>query len=85
MKLHHVAQQWSYAIEANYISQFDMLWRIILYEYPLGMEYRIMPAATIYVNLVDYEGHGGPVVKYDPDEQYYRWIIYFVHIYGKRR
>ncbi|HLY69226.1 MAG TPA: ATP-grasp domain-containing protein, partial [Puia sp.] len=45
-----------HTIEANYSSQFDMLWRIML-GYPLGNTAHIMPAAM--VNLLGAEGYYG--------------------------
>jgi len=45
-----------HTIEANYSSQFDMLWRIML-GYPLGNPKHIVHAAI--VNLVGSEGHSG--------------------------
>jgi len=69
-----------HTIEANYSSQFDMLWRIIL-GYPLGSTEHILPAAI--VNLLGAEGHQG--------EAYYEGLLeimqlenVFVHIYGKK-
>ena len=69
-----------HTIEANYSSQFDMLWRIIL-GYPLGNADHIMPAAI--VNLVGAEGHRGPV-KYDGLDEVVQMDNIFVHIYGKK-
>ena len=68
-----------HTIEANYSSQFDMLWRIIL-NYPLGSTEHILPAAI--VNLLGADGYTG--------EAYYEGLHdilqienVFVHIYGK--
>lgn len=69
-----------HTIEANYSSQFDMLWRIIL-GYPLGNTDHILPAAI--VNLVGAEGHSGPV-KYDGLNEVLQMDNVFVHIYGKK-
>lgn len=70
-----------HTIEANYASQFDMLWRVML-DYPLGCTDAILPAAI--VNLVGAEGHTG--------EAYYEGLAdilklenVFVHIYGKKQ
>ncbi len=69
-----------HTIEANYSSQFDMLWRIML-QYPLGNTEHILPAAI--VNLLGAEGFSG--------EAYYEGLgeilqidNVFVHIYGKK-
>lgn len=69
-----------HTIEANYSSQFDMLWRIIL-GYPLGNTEHILPAAI--VNLVGEEGHNGKA-KYDGIMQVLEFDNVFVHIYGKK-
>lgn len=68
-----------HSIEANYSSQFDMLWRIIL-EYPLGNTKHIMPAAI--VNIVGEEGHSGPAY-YEGLEELLKIDNVFVHLYGK--
>lgn len=68
-----------HTIEANYSSQFDMLWRIIL-GYPLGNTKAILPAAI--VNLVGAEGHEGEV-HYEGLEEVLQMDNVFVHIYGK--
>ena len=47
-----------HTIEANYCSQFDMLWRIML-GYPLGNTKQILPSAM--VNLFGAEGFSGNV------------------------
>jgi len=69
-----------HTIEANYSSQFDMLWRIML-NYPLGNTEHILPAAI--VNLLGAEGYSG--------EAYYEGLNdilqidnVFIHIYGKK-
>jgi 5-(carboxyamino)imidazole ribonucleotide synthase len=69
-----------HTIEANYSSQFDMLWRVIL-GYPLGNTDHILPAAI--VNLVGAEGHSGKV-KYEGLEDILQMDNVFVHIYGKK-
>jgi len=68
-----------HTIEANYSSQFDMLWRIIL-GYPLGNTDHIMPAAI--VNLVGAQGYSGPA-KYEGLLEVLQMDNVFVHIYGK--
>ncbi len=69
-----------HSIEACYSSQFDMLWRIMLY-YPLGNPKLIMPAAI--VNLVGSEGYTGDVF-YEGLEKVLMMDNVFVHIYGKK-
>jgi 5-(carboxyamino)imidazole ribonucleotide synthase len=68
-----------HTIEANYSSQFDMLWRILL-GYPLGNTAHILPAAI--VNLLGEEGHTGKAVYAGLDEVLQMDNV-FVHIYGK--
>jgi 5-(carboxyamino)imidazole ribonucleotide synthase len=68
-----------HTIEANYSSQFDMLWRIML-NYPLGNTDHILPAAI--VNLLGAEGHNGPA-HYEGLEEVLQIENCFVHIYGK--
>lgn len=70
-----------HTIEANYSSQFDMLWRIIL-NYPLGNTDPILPAAI--VNLLGEEGHSGDAV-YEGIEEVLKMDDVFVHIYGKKQ
>ena len=69
-----------HTIEANYSSQFDMLWRVIL-GYPLGNTAHILPAAI--VNLLGAEGCNGEA-KYDGLEEVLKMDNVFVHLYGKR-
>ena len=69
-----------HTIEANYSSQFDMLWRIML-GYPLGCTDHILPAAI--VNLVGAEGHSG-IAFYEGLEKILQIENVFVHIYGKK-
>ncbi len=69
-----------HTIEANYCSQFDMLWRIIL-GYPLGNTNHILPAAI--VNLLGAEGFSGPAF-YEGLEEVLQIENAFVHIYGKK-
>ena len=68
-----------HTIEANYSSQFDMLWRIIL-QYPLGNTGTIMPAAL--VNIIGEEGYTGNAI-YEGLEEVLKIPDAFVHIYGK--
>lgn len=69
-----------HTIEANYCSQFDMLWRIML-NYPLGNTDAILP--SIMVNIVGADGYSGPV-KYDGLEEILKIETAFVHLYGKK-
>ena len=69
-----------HTIEANFSSQFDMLWRIML-GYPLGNTAAILPAAI--VNLLGAEGYSGPAV-YDGLEEIMKIENVFVHIYVKK-
>ena len=48
-----------HTIEANYSSQFDMLWRVML-GYPLGNTNPVQPSAII--NIVGSPGHTGNAV-----------------------
>jgi 5-(carboxyamino)imidazole ribonucleotide synthase len=68
-----------HTIEANYSSQFDMLWRVIL-GYPLGNTDAILPGAI--VNLVGEEGCEGEAY-YDGLDEVLQIDNVFVHIYGK--
>ncbi len=68
-----------HTIEANYTSQFDMLWRIIL-QFPLGNTDPILPSAI--VNLVGADGHTGPA-QYEGLDEVLRMDNVFVHLYGK--
>jgi len=67
-----------HTIEANYSSQFDMLWRIML-GYPLGNTKHILPAAI--VNILG-EGNIG-TANFQGLENVLRMDNAFVHIYGK--
>lgn len=69
-----------HTIEANYSSQFDMLWRIML-GYPLGNTAHILPAAI--VNLVGAEGFSG-IAHYEGLKELLQLDNVFVHIYGKK-
>lgn len=68
-----------HTIEANYCSQYDMLWRIML-EYPLGNTDPILPAAI--VNIIGEEGFSGNAV-YEGLEEVLKTDNAFVHLYGK--
>lgn len=70
-----------HTIEANYSSQFDMLWRIIL-KYPLGNTSPILPGAI--VNLLGEDKHSGDAV-YEGLDEVLRMDNVFVHIYGKKQ
>jgi 5-(carboxyamino)imidazole ribonucleotide synthase len=70
-----------HTIEANYSSQFDMLWRIIL-EYPLGNTDHILPAAI--VNIIGNDGYTGEA-KYNGLHEILQMDNVFVHIYGKKQ
>jgi 5-(carboxyamino)imidazole ribonucleotide synthase len=69
-----------HTIEANFSSQFDMLWRIML-GYPLGCTDHILPAAI--VNLLGENGHTGEAV-YEGLNNILQIENVFVHIYGKK-
>ncbi|MEO8862346.1 MAG: 5-(carboxyamino)imidazole ribonucleotide synthase [Ginsengibacter sp.] len=69
-----------HTIEANYSSQFDMLWRILL-SYPLGNIKAIMPSAM--VNIIGAKGYTG-TVKYEGLEDVLKIENAFVHLYGKK-
>lgn len=70
-----------HTIEANYSSQFDMLWRVML-QYPLGNTDQILPAAI--VNLVGADGFEGEA-KYEGLEEVLKMENVFVHLYGKKQ
>jgi 5-(carboxyamino)imidazole ribonucleotide synthase len=67
-------------IEANFCSQFDMLWRIML-GYPLGNAKAIMNSAI--VNLIGEKNYRGPA-KYEGLDDVLKIDNVFVHIYGKK-
>ncbi len=69
-----------HTIEANYSSQFDMLWRVIL-GYPLGNTDVILPGAI--VNLIGAEGCTGEA-HYEGLEEVLQMDNVFAHIYGKK-
>jgi len=68
-----------HTIEANYSSQYDMLWRILL-GYPLGNTAPILPSAI--VNLLGAEGHTGEA-RYEGFTEVMQMDNVFVHLYGK--
>jgi 5-(carboxyamino)imidazole ribonucleotide synthase len=68
-----------HTIEANYSSQYDMLWRILL-GLPLGNPNEILPSAI--VNLIGAEGYSGNVI-YEGLEEVLKMDNVFVHLYGK--
>lgn len=68
-----------HTIEANFSSQFDMLWRVIL-DFPLGNTDYILPSAI--VNIIGSEGFSGNAV-YDGIEDVLGLDNVFLHIYGK--
>jgi len=68
-----------HSIEANYSSQYDMLWRIML-NYPLGNPDAILPSAI--VNILGAEGHSGDAVYTNLNEVLSMDNV-FVHLYGK--
>jgi 5-(carboxyamino)imidazole ribonucleotide synthase len=70
-----------HTIEANYSSQFDMLWRVML-GYPLGNTGHILPAAI--VNIIGDAGHTGEP-KYIGLQEVLAMDNVFVHIYGKKQ
>ena len=69
-----------HTIEANFSSQFDMLWRVML-GYPLGSTEHILPAAI--VNLLGEPGFNGEAV-YEGLKKILEIENVFVHIYGKK-
>lgn len=70
-----------HTIEANYSSQFDMLWRIML-NYPLGNTDHILPAAI--VNILGAENYTGNAV-YQGLEEVLSIENVFLHLYGKKQ
>ncbi|HEY4154540.1 MAG TPA: 5-(carboxyamino)imidazole ribonucleotide synthase [Puia sp.] len=69
-----------HTIEANYSSQFDMLWRVIL-DYPLGNPRHIIPA--VMLNLVGSEGCSGEA-RYEGIDEVLKMENAFLHLYGKK-
>lgn len=70
-----------HTIEANYSSQFDMLWRVML-GYPLGNTDAVQSAAI--VNVVGAEGYSGKAV-YEGLDNVLKLDNVFVHLYGKQQ
>ena len=69
-----------HTIEANYCSQFDMLWRIIL-NFPLGnTHYKSLSAIVNLVGEADYTGN----VLYEGLNEVLKAEQAFVHLYGKK-
>ena len=69
-----------HTIEANFCSQFDMLWRIML-GYPLGNPKHIVHAAM--VNLIGSEGNSGEA-NYEGIDEILKMENVFLHLYGKK-
>ena len=69
-----------HTIEANFSSQFDMLWRIML-GLPLGNPKHIVPAAI--VNLIGSEGFSGEA-NYEGLDEVLKMDNVFLHLYGKK-
>jgi 5-(carboxyamino)imidazole ribonucleotide synthase len=68
-----------HTIEANYCSQYDMLWRVIL-DYPLGNTTEILPSAI--VNILGANNYQG-TAQYDGLDSVLSMENVFVHLYGK--
>lgn len=68
-----------HTIEANYCSQYDMLWRIML-QLPLGNTEAILPSSL--VNLIGERGYSGPAI-YEGLDEVMKMENVFVHLYGK--
>lgn len=69
-----------HTIEANYSSQYDMLWRILL-GYPLGNPKAILPSAI--VNIIGEEGSAGAAV-YEGLADVLKMEDVSLHLYGKQ-
>jgi 5-(carboxyamino)imidazole ribonucleotide synthase len=69
-----------HTIEANYSSQFDMLWRILL-DYPPGNTASIMP--SVMVNVIGSDESSGEAVYLGLD-QVLKTDNAFIHLYGKK-
>jgi len=69
-----------HTIEANFSSQFDMLWRIML-GLPLGNPKHIVHAAI--VNLIGSEGYSGEA-NYEGLDEVLKMENVFLHLYGKK-
>ncbi|TDH27428.1 5-(carboxyamino)imidazole ribonucleotide synthase [Segetibacter sp. 3557_3] len=70
-----------HTIEANFSSQFDMLWRVLL-GYPLGNTKAIKPSCM--VNVVGADNFEGDV-HYEGLAEILKIENAFVHLYGKRK
>ncbi|MEP6466656.1 MAG: 5-(carboxyamino)imidazole ribonucleotide synthase [Parafilimonas sp.] len=70
-----------HTIEANFCSQYDMLWRIML-NYPLGNTAAILPSSI--VNILGEEGYNGDA-KYTGLDDVLSIKNAFVHLYGKQQ
>ena len=68
-----------HTIEANFCSQYDMLWRIML-GYPLGNTAAILPSSI--VNILGEDGYSG-LAKYEGLNEVLELDNVFVHLYGK--
>ena len=68
-----------HTIEANFCSQFEMLWRIIL-NYPLGNPKSIMP--SLLINVIGSDGFSGTPV-YEGLADVLEIENVYCHIYGK--
>ncbi|ANI89872.1 5-(carboxyamino)imidazole ribonucleotide synthase [Arachidicoccus ginsenosidimutans] len=68
-----------HTIEANYCSQYDMLWRIML-QYPLGNTKPIIPSSI--VNILGADGFSGEA-KYEGLDEVLKMDNVFLHLYGK--
>ncbi|MEX6689377.1 5-(carboxyamino)imidazole ribonucleotide synthase [Danxiaibacter flavus] len=68
-----------HTIEANYCSQYDMLWRIML-DYPLGDTTAIQRSSI--VNILGAEGFSGEA-DYTGMDEVLKMSGVFVHLYGK--
>jgi 5-(carboxyamino)imidazole ribonucleotide synthase len=69
-----------HTIEANYCSQFDMLWRIML-GYPMGNTKYLSHSAL--VNIIGSVDNSGPAI-YKGLDKVLELDNVFVHIYGKK-
>jgi 5-(carboxyamino)imidazole ribonucleotide synthase len=70
-----------HTIEANYCSQYDMLWRIIL-GFPLGNTKAILPSSI--VNILGAPNFSGDA-KYEGLDEVLKMENVFVHLYGKTK
>ncbi len=70
-----------HTIEANYCSQYDMLWRIML-QYHLVNTNAILPSAI--VNIIGEDGYNGNAT-YQGLNDVLKMENVFVHLYGKKQ